>query len=216
MTSGDNGHSDNGFSAKRVTDIKTVCDRLLLAIVHQSPKDRRDSGFAIALTSATPDAGVSYITRVLMDSLGKGRGGIAISVDCWHLQHKHSSTEAAILARHKPINGVWQLEESRAFEQNWHSIQENVAASLEQLRREFSYILVDCPSLKDSPDALRIAPLVDGIVLVIEADRTQKQQILHAERTIELAKGRILGHVLNKRSYPIPDWLSQRMEAVGM
>jgi len=209
-------HPVNGNGERQVTDMKTVCDRLLLAIVHQSPADRKDAGFAIALTSPTPGAGVSHITRVLIDSLSKGRGGIAISVDCWHLQHNHSSTDAAIRARQKPVNGVWQLEESKAFQQNWHSIQENVAASLDQLRREFSYVLIDCASLKDSPDALRIAPLVDGVVLVIEANRTQRQQIVHAERSIELARGRILGHVLNKRSYVIPDWLSQRMEAVGM
>ena len=209
-------YSANGNGERQVTEIKTVCDRLLLAIVHQSPGDRKDAGFAIALTSPTPGAGVSHITRVLIDSLSKGRGGIAISVDCWHLQHNHSSTDAAIRARQKPINGVWQLEESKAFQQNWHSIQENVAASLDQLRREFSYVLIDCASLKDSPDALRIAPLVDGVVLVIEANRKQRQQIVHAERSIELARGRILGHVLNKRSYVIPDWLSQRMEAVGM
>jgi hypothetical protein len=54
------------------------------------------------------------------------------------------------------------------------------------------------------------------MVLVVEANRTQREQLLYAERTIEGAKGRILGHVLNKRSYVIPNWLSFKMEAIGL
>ena len=61
-----------------------------------------------------------------------------------------------------------------------------------------------------------LAPLVDGIVLVVEANRTQKEQFLYAERAIEYAGGRILGHVLNKRTYVIPDWLHRKMEAFGV
>jgi hypothetical protein len=50
----------------------------------------------------------------------------------------------------------------------------------------------------------------------VEADRTQKEQLSYAERTVESAKGKILGLVFNKRSYLVPDWLSRRMEAIGI
>jgi Mrp family chromosome partitioning ATPase len=75
---------------------------------------------------------------------------------------------------------------------------------------------VDCPSLKEAQDAILLAPLVDGIVLVVEADRTHREQLLYVERSIELANGKIMGHVLNKRSYVVPDWLCRKMEAVGI
>jgi Mrp family chromosome partitioning ATPase len=70
--------------------------------------------------------------------------------------------------------------------------------------------------MKEAQDVLRLAPLVDGIVLVIEANRTKREQMLYAERAIEAAKGKILGHVLNKRTYVVPDWLYWKMEAVGI
>ena len=73
------------------------------------------------------------------------------------------------------------------------------------LKRSFSHIIVDCASLKSSSDALIIAPMVDSVVLVVEADRTTKEQVTWAQRTIEKANGKLLGVVLNKRRYPIPE-----------
>jgi protein-tyrosine kinase len=70
--------------------------------------------------------------------------------------------------------------------------------------------------MNEAQDAVLLAPLVDGIVMVVEADRTRVEQLSHAEKTLELAKGKILGHVLNKRAYVVPDWLCRKMEAVGI
>jgi Mrp family chromosome partitioning ATPase len=79
------------------------------------------------------------------------------------------------------------------------------------LRTEFDYALIDCSSLKKSSDLLSVAPFVDGVILVIEANRTRREQIQHAERTIEKARGKLLGHVLNKRTYTIPAWFYRRL-----
>lgn len=205
------GHEDI-----QMAHLRMVCEGLLFKIVQQA-RDHNDRGFVVALTSPNPGAGVSHITRALADSLRKGGGQFAISLDCWRLQYDRcDSTDATSITRAKAVNSFWETGNSEGFLHNWHSIQENVAASLDKLRRKYRYVLIDCPSLRETPDAVRIAPLVDGIVLIIEANRTQKEQILYAERTIERANGRILGHVLNKRTYVIPDWLSRRMEAVGL
>lgn len=75
------------------------------------------------------------------------------------------------------------------------------------LRERYSCILLDCGSLESSTDLLRLAPLSDGVVLVVEAGRTGKDQIDRAARVIREAGGTLLGCVLNKRRYPVPDWL---------
>jgi Mrp family chromosome partitioning ATPase len=200
----------------QLAHLRMVCEGLLFKIVQHS-KDQTDGGFVVAMTSPTPGSGVSHITRALADSLRKGGDQVAISLDCWHLEHdRWDLSDPESIMRQKAVNSFWEPRTAEGFLHNWYSIQEAVAASLNKLRRKYRYILIDCPSLKETPDALRLAPLVDGIVLVIEANRTQKEQILYAERTLERAKGRILGHVLNKRTYVIPDWLSRRMEAVGL
>jgi Mrp family chromosome partitioning ATPase len=200
-----------GKANMQIAHLKMVCEGLLFNIVQQA-KDHNERGFVVALTSPNPGAGVSHITRALADSLRKGGGQIAISVDCWHLKYDRCDSAET----EKTVNSFWEMGNSAGFIPNWHSIQENVVASLEKLRRKYRYVLIDCPSLKETLDAVRIAPLVDGIVLVIEANRTQKEQIQYAERTIETTSGRILGHVLNKRTYVIPEWLSRKMETVGL
>jgi Mrp family chromosome partitioning ATPase len=77
-------------------------------------------------------------------------------------------------------------------------------------------VLIDCPSLKESTDILGLAPLVDGVLMVIEANRTTKEQIVYLERTLERGGGRILGHLLNKRTYPIPEWVHRKLEKLGI
>jgi Mrp family chromosome partitioning ATPase len=56
-----------------------------------------------------------------------------------------------------------------------------------------------------------LAPGVDGVVLVVEADRTKRDQIQRAQRTIEMANGNLLGLVLNKRRYVVPRWLYRKL-----
>lgn len=58
------------------------------------------------------------------------------------------------------------------------------------------YVIFNCPPLLTSPDALVFSTYVDAIILVAEARRTKKDQILKA---LELLEGRnVLGTVLNK------------------
>ena len=49
--------------------------------------------------------------------------------------------------------------------------------------------------------------MVDGVILVVEADRTKRDQIQRAQQTIEMANGKLLGLVLNKRRYVVPKWI---------
>ena len=78
---------------------------------------------------------------------------------------------------------------------------------INQLRTSFDYILIDCPAIKSAGDVFSIAPLVDGVIMVIEAGKTRVDQILHAEKSIEFARGKLIGHILNKRSFDVPNWL---------
>jgi len=82
---------------------------------------------------------------------------------------------------------------------------------LEILRKSFTYIVVDCPAISASGDALNIAPVVDGTVLVVESGRTTKDQFSRAERSIEFAGGKLIGSILNKRTYPVPEWLFTKL-----
>ena len=83
--------------------------------------------------------------------------------------------------------------------------------SVDALRVSFDNILIDCRSLHASGDAAVLASSVDGVVVVVEAGRSRRDEILNAQRTIEQAGGKFLGFVLNKRRYPVPEWLYKRL-----
>ena len=73
---------------------------------------------------------------------------------------------------------------------------------MEKLVREMKtryperYVIFDCPPLLAAPDSLLFSTYVDGILLVVEASKTPRQQIQEA---IKLLDGKpLLGLVMNK------------------
>src|SRR6185369_1581496 len=83
--------------------------------------------------------------------------------------------------------------------------------SVDALRVTFDNILIDCRSLRNASEAAVLASSVDGVVVVVEAGQSRREEITNAQRTIEQAGGKFLGFVLNKRRYPVPEWLYKRL-----
>jgi hypothetical protein len=207
------GDSSNGSTRRRSpSKLGSVCEGLLLKIFWQ-PIDTSDAGVAIAFTSAHPSAGVTEVVSMLATSLRRGGEPLATSMGYRSLIHMGVAPVNS-LADQAGLNAGRPNGESNETE--WHAVQAALTNSLERLRRRYRYVLVDCAPMNEAQDAMRIAPLVDGVVLVVEANRTRREQILYAERNIESVNGRILGHVLNKRTYAIPAWFHRVMTAAGM
>ncbi len=76
---------------------------------------------------------------------------------------------------------------------------------------DIGYTLIDCPAISSSDDVAMLAPDVDGVVLVVGADRTKRDQILRARQAIETADGKLLGLVLNRRRHVVPEWFYRRL-----
>ncbi len=72
------------------------------------------------------------------------------------------------------------------------------------LKLKFDFVVIDSPPLTISPDALAIASKVDGIIMVVESEKTKWQTAKHVKEQIERVGGKILGIVLNRRRYYIP------------
>lgn len=66
------------------------------------------------------------------------------------------------------------------------------------LRKISSWIIVDAPALDRSAAALTMADQADGIVLVVQADRTTATDLAAAVRGLEAKNGNVLGAVMNK------------------
>lgn len=82
---------------------------------------------------------------------------------------------------------------------------------MELLRRHFDCVLVDFPSSKMTSGIAALAEMTDGFVIVVAGGETRREEIERSRRLIETVGGKILGLVLNKRRYPVPNWLYKKM-----
>lgn len=69
---------------------------------------------------------------------------------------------------------------------------------LQQLRDRADVVLVDVPPVRIAVDTLVLAPLVDSIVLLVSAGETNKDDVAFGKRLLEMAKGKMVGCILNK------------------
>lgn len=82
---------------------------------------------------------------------------------------------------------------------------------LEKLREEMDWVLFDAPSVNHLDEGLALSGKVDGVVMVVQAEKTRWQVAQNAKQRLEDSGGRILGVVLNKRKFYIPKWLYKGM-----
>jgi len=80
-------------------------------------------------------------------------------------------------------------------------------ALLGSLRRTFRFVVVDCPPLLKYPEGMRLAARVDGVVLVVRYKHLKREVIRKALQMIEALNAPVLGAVLNRRKFAIPDLL---------
>lgn len=74
----------------------------------------------------------------------------------------------------------------------------------DELRKRFDIIIVDSPPPNSSPIGFAICRTVDGVILVVEAEKTRWPVILSVKERIIQNGGKILGVVFNKRKFYIP------------
>jgi hypothetical protein len=88
---------------------------------------------------------------------------------------------------------------------------QQVKKRLATLRTRFDFILMDAPGANIQGDASVLGQVSDGTILVIEANSTRKAAALKAKQSLQAANVRILGSVLNNRTFPIPERLYRKL-----
>lgn len=88
---------------------------------------------------------------------------------------------------------------------------EALLARITELRSQFDYVLIDTPPANLYADALSLARFTDGVVLVLQSNTTRREAALKVKESFETARVRLLGAVLNKRTFPIPQALYDRL-----
>ena len=92
-----------------------------------------------------------------------------------------------------------------------HSGEKFLKQWFQRLRDTHDYVLIDCPPLSSSRAATIFGPQSDGLLLVVGAGEATRMQLRGSLTMLSLASVRVLGLALNKRSYPIPDAIYNRL-----
>ncbi len=77
---------------------------------------------------------------------------------------------------------------------------ESFDKTIEQLREEYDYIIIDTPPVNVVSDALVIAPRTDGVLMIVKGNYTYHEEFNAAISSLEFAKVKLLGVVLNSIS----------------
>ena len=106
---------------------------------------------------------------------------------------------------------LWVIPSGRgASELNFAKIADRLRARMEELRKAFRFVVVHSGSLWLNADAMLISKWTDGVVLILEAHSTRRDTARRIKESLGAANARVLGVVLNNRTYPIPETLYNR------
>ncbi len=203
--------------------------QLLLASLQNGSQKLRE-GSALAFTSATEGGGAGHVAKLFAVEIARHTGRRTLLIDSDRLQSLGVEDYLQMPRNCHPTNidNLWVLPSKKSSNGNGHQDAEpkrsflmRVAKhgeeidtgldSVDALRVSFDNILIDCRSLKESSDAAMLATSVDGVVVVVDAGESRRDEVLNAQRTIETTGGNFLGFVMNKRRYPVPNWLYKRL-----
>lgn len=82
---------------------------------------------------------------------------------------------------------------------------------LKKLALRFDLILIDSPPATTFSISLAVSNKISGVVLVMEAEKTRWPVVDSIKDTIMKKGGKVLGIVLNKRRYHIPNFIYKRL-----
>lgn len=201
--------------------------RLKNYILYENRKGK--TGSLLAVTSAWPKEGVSYVSFHTAVSLAKGLENSVLLIDAnfrnpsLHKVFDNPNTlgfsdllrgnfepHKAIRPTYMPYlsflpSGSPMVDPAQYFRMDRFS------KLLNEFKAKFDFVILDTPALSKYADCLVMGPKVDEVVLVVKAHKTKKQIVQHAKEEILKHGGKLFGVVLNKRRFFIPNWLYKRL-----
>jgi Mrp family chromosome partitioning ATPase len=122
------------------------------------------------------------------------------------------TTEGPIRNYGKPLSGEnLCLIPSGLVKPGFYPSMDRYRERLAELREAFDYVLLSAPALSRETDATFLGQLADGIVLIVEANQSRRETVRRAKEQLESAHVRLLGAVLDQRTFPIPEKLYRRL-----
>jgi Mrp family chromosome partitioning ATPase len=122
----------------------------------------------------------------------------------------HSQTLAKCATQVAPRN-LWLLTSGQGVAHDTLLRIESLRVCMRQLREQFDYAIIDAPPWNSSSHAELMGSTADGIVLVLKANSSRRGATQKLVSEMKSANVRLLGAVLNQRTFPIPQAIYDRL-----
>lgn len=77
--------------------------------------------------------------------------------------------------------------------------------------RDYNTVIIDAPPAVLSPETPPMTSAVDGVVLVVQCEKTKREIVQRSLSMIGQFQGKVLGIVLNRKKYYIPELIYRRL-----
>ena len=167
----------------------------------------------IVVTSSVPGEGKSTTSGNLAIALAQS-GNSVLLVDCdmrkpsIHKKFKISNAAgtAELLLRKKLFEEVANKYNENSTIITTGKIPPNpsemlasraMTAFIEEMKKEFKYIILDTPPLQAVTDAQVLSTKADGVLLIVRAGSTKREMVFNSVDLIKKVQGKVIGTVLN-------------------
>jgi capsular exopolysaccharide synthesis family protein len=196
----------------------TLRDRLLLSLNSDSEPPR-----LIAITSCYSGEGVSTVAANLAVTLS--HQGVVLLVDA-NMDHpsvheifnksitpglaERLEGEEAIMSHAAQNLDILPAGKMNGSLPRMYESPQRLSRLLAAYKQDYRYCIFDTPAVNETSAAMRMASLVDGVILVVEAERTRWEAVRRVKEQLLQVNATLLGIVLNKRIFPIPSLLYRK------
>ena len=198
-------------------------------LVHELFLRRESETAAIGLASATAGEGTSFVARHLAAELARmsERPTLLLELNVYRpvqasahgvepdpgLRRLLASREFPVeeCLRETGVQHLWVLPAGSGGPSGGTPDWMCLPRVLDALRRQFRALVVDLPPVNLSSDATIAARWLEGLVLVTEADACSREVIQSATARLRRANPNLLGAVLNKRRFVVPEAVYRRL-----
>jgi Mrp family chromosome partitioning ATPase len=212
---------ENGGLPSSYSEALNLVQRVYLANPDLAPN-------VVVFTSPQRGAGCSWVCARISETLAARLPGSVCVVDAnlrspavhryFRLDNRRGLTQA--LAETNPITDYVREVRSRKVSvlttgsssgqlTAWAS--DRLIQRLTELRQRFTFLLIDAPAMNLYADVTLLSSVTDAAILVLEADSTRREAAVQARDALVAAKFRLIGAALNKRSFPIPEFVYRRL-----
>jgi Mrp family chromosome partitioning ATPase len=205
-----------------VEEITKLVQRLFIVPGNDSPR-------SVVFTAPERGTGCSWVCARVAEILARQVAGSVCVVDAnlrspgLHSQFGAGNEQglADALTKADPVrnfarnlsrSNLWLLSSGSSSEGAQNLLtSDRMRLRFSELRAEFDYVLVDAASMSESNDAVLLGSGCEGVVLVLKANSSRRESARTAIHDLENAKARVLGAVLNQRTFPIPDSIYKKL-----